>query len=109
VNKVFVFVLVLLLLPFVSAGMLDFLVSQKVFMIPFYPKEAEFDSILVDDINAVSITAETYFGDGGNLTGIPQNLDGGFASCIYLVSQGYDGGFSNSVYYSSQRVDGGGA
>jgi len=94
VNKVFVFVLVLLLLPFVSAGMLDFLVSQKVVMIPFYPKEAEFDSILVGDAN-INSTTSTYFGDGSGLTGVvgvPANLDGGFSSCVYLVSQRVDGG-----------------
>ena len=46
------FLICVLVLPFVSAGMLDFLVEQKVIMIPFYPKEAVFDSIDVTSLNA---------------------------------------------------------
>ena len=51
------FLICIMVLPFVSAGMLDFLVEQKVIMIPFYPKNAEFDSINVSDLNVGDFNA----------------------------------------------------
>lgn len=64
-NKFVPFFLIgILLLPFVSAGMLDFLVEQKVVMIPFYPKEAVFDSINVTTLNASDANVGDFNGWG---------------------------------------------
>jgi len=48
--------------------------------------------LVVGDANFGNIEADHYFGDGSNLTGIAQNLDGGFANSVYLVVQNVDGG-----------------
>ena len=71
-----------------------------------------FGMLVVGDANFGNVEADHYFGDGSGLTGvvgIPQNVDGGFASCVYLASQNDDGGFANSTYYSGQSIDGGNA
>lgn len=63
----------------------------------FEANNAFIDYLYAGDVNAMSITAVSFFGDGSHLTGIVTSdanleLDGGFAASTYLVTQIWDGG-----------------
>ena len=50
------------------------------------------DLFVGGDSNFASLEADYFYGDGSGLTGILQNVDGGFANSVYLAAQSIDGG-----------------